>query len=234
MRASFSAQKHAPAAGAKFSDDMSLLRLEFDRSRGGFALWFGAGAVGNNNPKESLNGLLKIFTNSDSKIVGIDQMFYDRGGLRLAGLEHPQECLFEKRAPRDTDYENFRCAKELRNIFARQGFPPSELPPEARDPGPNLYDYIDSQYYPRETFPLNQHGAHYGTQMVRVIQNIATVTLWFGGIRCDEIPPTRRDEQFGISLWLYQTRVYGMRVSFRGLAVQYPLTAIQFQPSDFK
>jgi hypothetical protein len=200
---------------------MSLLRLEFDGIRGGFALWFGAGAGGNNNPKESLNGLLKIFINSDCKIIGVDQMFYDRGGLRLAGLEYPQECMFEKRAPRDTEYEHFHRFKHLREIYARQGQPLSEVPTDARDPGPNLYDYIDSQYGPEGTFPLNQHGAHYGTQMVRVIQNIATLTPWFGGIRCDEIPPTRRDEQFGISLWLYRTRVYGIRVSFRCLAVQY-------------
>jgi hypothetical protein len=213
---------------------MSLLRLEFDQTRGGFALWFGPGASAINNKKQALNGLLKIFTNQDSKIVGIDQMFYDRGGLRLAGLEPPQECAFEERAPRDTDYEHFWRSKELRDNFARQGLPLHELPLDARNPGPNLYDYIDSQYCPEGTFALNRHGAHYGTRMVRVIQNMATLTLWFGGVRCGEIPPTRRYEQFGISLWLYRTRLYGIRVSFRCIAVPYPLTAIQFQPADFK
>ena len=81
---------------------------------------------------------------------------------------------------------------------------------------------------------MNEHGDHYGTSMVRVVQNIANLTLWFGGIRCDDIPPTRRDEEYGILLWLYRTRVYGIRIAFRCLAVQYPLTAIQFEPADFK
>jgi hypothetical protein len=213
---------------------MSLLRLEFDQCRGGFALWFGPGARGNDHPQQALDGLLKIFVNPDSKIIGIEQMFYDRGGFQLAGLESPRECAFEKRAPRDMEYENFWRAKYLREFYQTQNFSPTDLPPAARDLGTNLYDYIDSQYFPHGSFLLNQHGAHYGTCMVRVVQNIATLTLWFGGLHCDEIPPTRRDEQFGISLWLYRTRVYGIRVSFRPLAVQYPLTAIQFHPADFK
>ena len=212
---------------------MNVMQFEYDRCRGGFAIWFGRDP--NQQSKLALNGWLKLFINADSQILGIDQMFADRGGYRVAGLELPEESPFLKQAPIDPEYRRYCFGKELRHSFARQGLALSKLPPEyASYPEPNLYDFVDAQTRPKGIFPMNDTGAHYGTAMVRVIQNQASVTLWFGGLHCENLPPTHRDEQNGISLWLYCTRLYGIRLSFRCLAARYPLAAIEFLPADFK